>query len=67
MSDATDADADYLAFVNGRIAALRRWAYLLCGDPHQADDLVQDTLTTVYAKWHRVSKADNLDGTCIGS
>ena len=60
MSDGTDAD--YLAFVNGRITALRRWAYLLCGDAHQADDLVQDTLTTVYAKWHRVSKADNLDG-----
>jgi RNA polymerase sigma-70 factor (sigma-E family) len=59
MSDGTDAD--YLAFVNGRMAALRRWAYLLTGDGHQADDLVQDTLTTVYAKWHRVSRADNLD------
>jgi RNA polymerase sigma-70 factor (sigma-E family) len=59
MSDGTDAD--YLAFVNGRMAALRRWAYLLTGDAHQADDLVQDTLTTVYAKWQRVSRADNID------
>lgn len=59
MSDGTDAG--YLAFVNGRMAALRRWAYLLSGDAHQADDLVQDTLTTVYAKWHQVSQADNID------
>ena len=58
---ADTGDADYLAFVNGRMTALRRWAYLLTGDSHQADDLVQDTLATVYAKWHRVSRADNVD------
>ncbi|GAB7046923.1 SigE family RNA polymerase sigma factor [Catenuloplanes indicus] len=60
MSD--DTDADYLAYVHGRMAALRRWAYLLSGDTHQADDLVQETLTTVYSRWHRVSRADNIDG-----
>ncbi len=60
MSDGTDAD--YLAYVHGRMATLRRWAYLLSGDTHQADDLVQETLTTVYSRWHRVSRADNIDG-----
>lgn len=60
MSDGTDAE--YLAYVHGRMAALRRWAYLLSGDTHQADDLVQETLTTVYSRWHRVSRADNIDG-----
>ncbi|WP_033340597.1 SigE family RNA polymerase sigma factor [Catenuloplanes japonicus] len=60
MSDTTDAD--YLAYVHGRMAALRRWAYLLSGDTHQADDLVQEALTTVYSRWHRVSKAENVDG-----
>ncbi len=60
MSDSTDAD--YLAYVHGRMAALRRWAYLLSGDTHQADDLVQETLTTVYSRWNRVSRADNIDG-----
>jgi RNA polymerase sigma-70 factor (sigma-E family) len=33
----------------------------LCGDAHQADDLVQETLTTVYSRWARVSQADNVD------
>src|SRR4051794_18458578 len=53
--------AEFLAYVRGRAAALRRSAYLLCGDTHQADDLVQETLTTAYARWARVSRADNVD------
>jgi RNA polymerase sigma-70 factor (sigma-E family) len=52
---------DFLAYVRGRAGALRRSAYLLCGDTHQADDLVQETLTTVYARWARVAQADNID------
>lgn len=52
---------DFHAYVRGRAAALRRSAYLLCGDTHQADDLVQETLTTAYARWARVSRADNVD------
>lgn len=56
------ADAEYLAYVHARMATLRRWAWLLSGDQHQADDLVQETLTTVYSRWARVSRADNIDG-----
>jgi RNA polymerase sigma-70 factor (sigma-E family) len=52
---------DFHAYVRGRAAALRRSAYLLCGDLHQADDLVQETLTTAYTRWFRVSRADNVD------
>jgi RNA polymerase sigma-70 factor (sigma-E family) len=52
---------EFLAYVRGRAASLRRSAYLLCGDTHQADDLVQETLTTVYSRWRQVSKADNVD------
>lgn len=37
-----------------RMPNLRRTAYLLCGDWSAADDLVQDTLVTVYARWHRI-------------
>jgi RNA polymerase sigma-70 factor (sigma-E family) len=51
----------FLAYVRGRAGPLRRSAYLLCGDTHQADDLVQETLTTVYSRWARVSRADNVD------
>ena len=52
---------EFLAYVRGRAGSLRRSAYLLCGDAHQADDLVQETLTTVYSRWARVSQADNVD------
>lgn len=56
------SDAEYLAYVRGRTPALRRVAYLLCGDTHQADDLVQETITKLYARWPRISRVDNLDG-----
>jgi RNA polymerase sigma-70 factor (sigma-E family) len=55
------AHPEFLAFVRGRAAALRRSAYLLCGDTDQADDLVQEALTTVYSRWARVRQADNID------
>jgi RNA polymerase sigma-70 factor (sigma-E family) len=32
---------------------LLRAAWLLCGDTHQAEDLVQETLAKVYVRWHR--------------
>ncbi|MEU4693163.1 SigE family RNA polymerase sigma factor [Actinoplanes sp. NPDC023714] len=54
-------DEDYLAYVNGRLPALRRLAYLLSGDRDQADDLVQETITKLYARWPRISRADNVD------
>lgn len=48
-------------YVRERQTALRRTAYLLCGDWHQADDLVQTTLTKLFLHWRRASRADNLD------
>lgn len=44
---------DFEAFAVARTPALYRSAWLLCGDPHQAEDLVQETLAKVYARWHR--------------
>jgi RNA polymerase sigma-70 factor (sigma-E family) len=55
------SDSEYLAYVHGRVAGLRRTAYLLCGDPHEADDIVQELLTKLYARWHRMHAVDNLD------
>jgi RNA polymerase sigma-70 factor (sigma-E family) len=47
-------------FVANRYARLRRTAYLLCGDWHRADDLVQTALArVVVASRRRV--VDNLD------
>lgn len=55
------SDAEYLAYVHARAHALRRVAHLLCGDGHQADDLVQETITKLYARWPRLGRVDNLD------
>ena len=46
---------DLEGFVAARGPALRRFAYLLCGDVHRADDLVQSTLAGVVRHWPRVS------------
>ncbi|MBU2661908.1 SigE family RNA polymerase sigma factor [Actinoplanes bogorensis] len=56
-----ESDTGYLDYVNGRIPALRRVAFLLSGDEHQADDLVQETITKVYAKWPRIAQVENVD------
>jgi RNA polymerase sigma-70 factor (sigma-E family) len=56
------SDGEYIAYVNGRIPALRRVAYLLSGDEHEADDLVQETVTKLYARWSRLAGVENLDG-----
>jgi RNA polymerase sigma-70 factor (sigma-E family) len=49
---------DFDEFVNTRGAALLRFAYLLTGDPHQAEELAQATLVRVYAAWGRVMRRD---------
>jgi RNA polymerase sigma-70 factor (sigma-E family) len=56
-----DRDATFRAFAQPRAAPLHRNAYLLCGDWHLAEDLVQETLAKVYLHWHRVQSVDNPD------
>jgi DNA-directed RNA polymerase specialized sigma24 family protein len=43
-------------FARGNAIALRRSAYLLCGDWHLADDLVQTTLIKLHGAWPRVHR-----------
>jgi RNA polymerase sigma-70 factor (sigma-E family) len=53
-------ESDYLDFATARTGALYRSAALLSsGDPHLAEDLVQETLGRMYVHWRHVSKADN--------
>jgi RNA polymerase sigma-70 factor (sigma-E family) len=47
-------EAGFEAWVLARRAALARSAYLLTGDVHLAEDLVQDTLARVADKWRKV-------------
>ena len=55
-------EADYEEFVSARARALRRTAYLLCGDWHRAEDLVQSVFTSLYVNWHHVRDQASLDG-----
>jgi RNA polymerase sigma-70 factor (sigma-E family) len=54
-------EREYVDFVTARRPSLHRAAYLLCGDPHRADDIVQATMTALYRKWRRARDADNID------
>jgi RNA polymerase sigma-70 factor (sigma-E family) len=44
---------EFEEFAHTRAPHLLRAAWLLCGDRHQAEDLVQETLAKVYVRWHR--------------
>ncbi|MFI6261445.1 SigE family RNA polymerase sigma factor [Micromonospora sp. NPDC051006] len=48
----------YEEFADSRLAALLRYAVMLTGDPHQAEDLVQETMVRVQLNWRRVARAD---------
>jgi len=51
------SETEYVAFVAARRPHLRRIAYALCGDWHQAEDLVQTALAKLYVAWPRLHKA----------
>ncbi|WP_292675825.1 SigE family RNA polymerase sigma factor [Nocardioides sp.] len=47
---------EFEQWAHARSAALARSAYLLTGDVHLAEDLVQETLTRVAQRWRRVRR-----------
>ncbi|HZO68373.1 MAG TPA: SigE family RNA polymerase sigma factor [Kribbellaceae bacterium] len=53
-------DTAYVEFVNGASRALRRTAYLVCGDWGQAEDLVQEALLKLYVAWPRVAASEGV-------
>jgi RNA polymerase sigma-70 factor (sigma-E family) len=50
------ADAEFEEFVAAAWPRLRRAAWLLCRDSHEAEDLVQSALAKAYARWGKVSR-----------
>jgi RNA polymerase sigma-70 factor (sigma-E family) len=46
-------ETEFTEFATASAPRLYRSALLLCGDPHQAEDLVQETLARVYVRMHR--------------
>nr|WP_323055886.1 SigE family RNA polymerase sigma factor [Lentzea sp. NEAU-D7] len=55
-----DRDREFGEFVDARALVMRRTAYLLCGDWHRAEDIVQTALIKMYVAWSRVRK-DTVD------
>lgn len=50
-----DAEDDFEAFVAARGPRLLRIAWLLTGDAHQAEDLLQTVLAKVWPHWRRIA------------
>lgn len=55
------AESDFGEYVQARTGALLRLAYLLCGNAHTAEDIVQEALLRTHRRWDRVSQAGNPD------
>ena len=56
-----DTEDSFASYVRDRIAALSRIAYLLTGDEHLAEDLVQETLLGVVGRWRRITAGGDPD------
>jgi RNA polymerase sigma-70 factor (sigma-E family) len=53
-------DQEFTAFMESAAPQLARTAWLLCGDAHQADELVQQALTRTYLAWDTARDRDPL-------
>jgi RNA polymerase sigma-70 factor (sigma-E family) len=56
-----DRDREFSDYMAARQPALLRTAYLLTGDRHAAEDLVQTTLAKLYLAWDRVQRREVVD------
>ena len=57
-----DRDEAFAEYFVARADTMRATAYLLCGDWHRAEDLVQAAFTKLYLAWDRVARHEALDG-----
>jgi RNA polymerase sigma-70 factor (sigma-E family) len=51
-------DEEFAEFAETASPQLRRTAFLLCGNWHTAEDLVQTTLTKVFVSWRKIRRRD---------
>ena len=57
-----ERDQGFTEYFASRSSAMRGTAFLLCGDWHRAEDLVQNTFVKLYRAWNRIEALDALDG-----
>ena len=61
MTRSQRRDADFTAYLRARQGALLRTAYLLTGDVHTAEDVLQTSLAKLYLAWERVRERGATD------
>lgn len=54
-------EMEYREFALTRATQLFRLAFLMCGDWHEAEDLVQITLAKLFVAWNRVRRRNSMD------
>ncbi|MFC5994523.1 SigE family RNA polymerase sigma factor [Pseudonocardia hispaniensis] len=55
------AEREFAEYFRARCDAVRRTAYLLCGDWHRADDHAQAAFVALHRHWRRIRDRDALD------
>ena len=54
-------EQEFAEYFDARRDAVRRTAYLLCGDWHRADDLAQTAFVALHRRWRKVRDRGALD------
>lgn len=60
MTSRRELDEEFAEFARGAAPRLLKAAWLICGDPHQAEDLVQSAMVKVYLRWTRLREGSPL-------
>ena len=61
QSREAERDAAFTEYLHARQASLLRTAYLLTGDRHQAEDVLQTSLAKLYLAWDKVNDRGAVD------
>ncbi|MBF4160153.1 SigE family RNA polymerase sigma factor [Nocardioides acrostichi] len=59
--DASARDVEFTDYLAARQGAMLRTAYLICGDQHQAEDVLQTALAKLYLAWDKVHDKHAVD------
>ncbi len=54
-------EREFAEYFTARRDAVRRTAYLICGDWHRADDLAQTAFVALHRRWRKVRDKEALD------
>ena len=55
-------DAEFTEYLQARQPSLLRTAYLLTGDRHTAEDVLQTSLAKLYLAWDKINDRSSVDG-----